>query len=493
MKPGNNLRQHLTETAALLSALVIAVAAIQFVRMDTEVIQQREQLQAMSRGQEEYFRGEYLEIAAQIDISVSDLQDALTNIANTPSFLKGEELADFRVCTNRFELWLERQLKRPLEERIENEKLRERMAADRFSSPRGPQGDGMNLADILKQLKEVYGVYLAAASKVIANAGSHAQKTISSELAKAGQAAQDLLDLADKARRNADAIKRFLETQPPPGSKRSLAHYYLLAALLFPIAFLVVVFRSSATGQLHVELAKRDLVLEHQQQLAHFGQLAAGLAHEIRNPLTAISARLYVLQKALAEGSPEHRDSMVIRDEMHRLDRIVQDFLTLARPATPKLAAMSADPLLSKLRDLLAPLYAARSIELKLDAVEPAPFRADEAQLKQVLINLVRNAAESMEGQGTITLRARKDRLRLRAKTSDVIAIEVEDTGTGIQPEVADRLFIPFFSTKEGGTGLGLAIAARIVNQHGGELTFETRLDHGTTFKILLPLSEKTA
>src|SRR5262249_24767140 len=109
-------------------------------------------------------------------------------------------------------------------------------------------------------------------------------------------------------------------------------------------------------------------------------------------------------------------------------------------------------------------------------------------QLKQVLIILLQNSAESIEKGGTITLRARWGAERLKGEVTDVVIIEVEDTGSGIPPEVQERLFDPFFSTKSYGTGLGLPIAAKILDGHGGVLAFQTEPGKGTTFRIVLPM-----
>jgi signal transduction histidine kinase len=109
------------------------------------------------------------------------------------------------------------------------------------------------------------------------------------------------------------------------------------------------------------------------------------------------------------------------------------------------------------------------------------------AQIKLVLINLVQNAADSIGRNGTITLRARHDRKSLSNGETDVVILEVADTGKGIPPDVEKRLFDPFFTTKDNGTGLGLSIAAGIVQKHGGLLQYQTRLNHGTTFGIVLP------
>jgi signal transduction histidine kinase len=122
--------------------------------------------------------------------------------------------------------------------------------------------------------------------------------------------------------------------------------------------------------------------------------------------------------------------------------------------------------------------------------LEPSPsvnVTADPHQLKQVIINLVQNAADAIGQNGTVTLRARLDRSRLFDRETDVVVLEVSDTGKGIPSEVEKRLFDPFFSTKESGTGLGLSIAAGIVQKHEGLLQYRTQVNHGTTFGIVLP------
>src|SRR5207247_794493 len=125
--------------------------------------------------------------------------------------------------------------------------------------------------------------------------------------------------------------------------------------------------------------------------------------------------------------------------------------------------------------------------ELKIEPSTDPLFRADPQQLRQVLINLVGNAAEAIGQKGTITLRARVSDMQLKGRKTDVVILEVQDTGPGISEEVRPKLFDPFFSTKERGTGLGLAIAARIADNHGGRLEFDSELGVGTTFRLVLP------
>jgi signal transduction histidine kinase len=215
------------------------------------------------------------------------------------------------------------------------------------------------------------------------------------------------------------------------------------------------------------------------------------VAHEIRNPLTAIKAALFIQQKNFAPGSAEYADSKLVEREILRLERIVNDFLHFARPAEPKLAVISAEAVLQETQRLMASQLAPANIQLVVQSVSPLQIRADSEQIKQVLINLVQNAADSIGRDGTIILCARTDRKQLAQGETGVVILEVIDTGKGIPPNVEKRLFDPFFTTKENGTGLGLSTASGIVQKHGGALQYQTQVNHGTTFGIVLPKVEK--
>jgi signal transduction histidine kinase len=228
--------------------------------------------------------------------------------------------------------------------------------------------------------------------------------------------------------------------------------------------------------------------VERQEKLASLGMLAAGVAHEIRNPLTAIKAWLYLQQKHLTPGTPEFADAELIGGEINRLERIVKDFLQFARPSEPQFAVVSAEQTLREVQTLMEPELEKSKIKLVRDKTAPAQIRIDPQQIKQVLINLIQNAADSIGENGTVTLRARLDVKRLNERQTDVVILEVSDTGKGISPEAEKRLFDPFFTTKDFGTGLGLPIAARIVEKHQGALQHQTQAEHGTTFGIVLPL-----
>jgi signal transduction histidine kinase len=160
------------------------------------------------------------------------------------------------------------------------------------------------------------------------------------------------------------------------------------------------------------------------------------------------------------------------------------------------MARMSAEPLLKEIGELMPPQLHAPGLRLECHAEGKAEFQGDRRQLKEVLENLVQNAAQSMsdEGKGAaggeIIFRARDGTLPLKGTETKVVIIEVEDNGPGIRPELKGRLFEPFFSTKEQGTGLGLPICARIIDGHGGILDFDTQVGRGTVFRIVLPAYE---
>jgi signal transduction histidine kinase len=269
-----------------------------------------------------------------------------------------------------------------------------------------------------------------------------------------------------------------------------LLHAFLLSSfcLLLVLAVVIIVLvNRGLIAPLRSQLIASHAIIARQEKLASLGVLAAGVAHEIRNPLTAIKARLFSQQKRLAFGSPEHGDSLVIKEEIQRLERIVRDVLQFARPGEPMLALRPALAFLREIGELMAPTLEKLNIKLTVEPGEELYIQIDPAQMKQVIINLIRNAADSIGQAGRITLSARPAVLPLASRRTEAVALEVEDTGRGIPPEVQARLFDPFFTTKASGTGLGLAIAERIAQKHGGGLQYRTRSGFGTTFSVVLP------
>ncbi len=196
---------------------------------------------------------------------------------------------------------------------------------------------------------------------------------------------------------------------------------------------------------------------------------------------------MFLQQKKFQPGSEEHDDARLVEREILRLERIVNDFLRFARPTEPEFAPVQTDVILQEVHTLLAPMLAKKQVELILESSPSLRIQADAAQIKQVLLNLVQNAADAIEKSGTVKLRVRQAHQNLNEKLVNVVIIEVADSGKGIPPEVQKRLFDPFFTTKDTGTGLGLSIAAGIVQKHGGALQYQTLVHHGTTFGMVLP------
>ena len=339
--------------------------------------------------------------------------------------------------------------------------------------------------EILGRINEVYDDYQTVAKQVGASPDTQSSPA---GLKRVEGQSRRLLELGlQLANAHGAALNTFLST-----SQNSLLTLgrLVFAALLLLIALaglLAVVVYRDMIAPLKRQLVESQAIIERQEKLASLGVLAAGVAHEIRNPLTAIKARLFTQQKQLAPGSPASEDAKVIDGEINRLERIVKEVLQFARPAAPKLAQTTALSVLREVRDLLAPQLERHGIALKLECPVDEKIAADSQQLKQVLINLIQNAADSIGRNGSVTLSVHSGTERLGGKSTPVVRLEVADTGKGIPPEVQKRLFDPFFSTKESGTGLGLPIAARIIEKHGGLLEFQTRPQRGTTFGIILP------
>ena len=341
--------------------------------------------------------------------------------------------------------------------------------------------------EVVRQLNLAFRDYLQTAGAAAAAAPARPADALA-EFTRVRRESQHLFDLgaslaqAHYASRNqllADARRRLR------GLEFSLL---ILLSLLFVFGLtLAAVAYRDLIAPLRVQLVETRGAAERNEKLASLGMLAAGVAHEIRNPLTAIKAALFIQQKRFPPGSPEHADSEVVQREITRLERIVSDFLLFARPAEPRLAALPVDDLFRDVQTLLAPGLARTGIQLVVDG--PAPWRilADAGQIKQVLINLIQNAVDSIGHDGTITLHARPERKWVRGAERDLVVLEVADTGRGIPQDVGKRLFDPFFTTKETGTGLGLSIAARIVEKHHGLLQYQTQVDRGTVFGVALP------
>jgi signal transduction histidine kinase len=343
--------------------------------------------------------------------------------------------------------------------------------------------------DIVQRIDAEYDVYRRVANELRGKLQSFGQRKASLEdLASFRAESQRLFDLGQAlAKAHYDSRNLLLAR-----ANHTLTQFRWLVVgslgllFLFGVALAAMVYREMI-APLRVKLVASQALIERNEKLASLGMLAAGVAHEIRNPLTAIKAALFIQQKKFQPGSEEYSDTKLVEREILRLERIVNDFLQFARPTEPEFTIIQGDMLLQEVQKLLAPQLAKNNIQLIVEDSPPARIKADAAQIKQVLINLVQNAADSISQNGTVKLRARQDRKHISYTDTNVVILEVSDSGKGIPPEVEKRLFDPFFTTKDNGTGLGLSIAAGIVRKHGGSLQYQTQVHRGSVFGIVLP------
>ncbi len=240
----------------------------------------------------------------------------------------------------------------------------------------------------------------------------------------------------------------------------------------------------SAFNDMSAALKEHITTRQRAERMAMLGQLSAGLAHEIKNPLAGIKAAMEVLSM---EGglSPEDADIVLkVRKEIGRVEALMKSFLNFARPPKPQPANVDINALVSSSLTLYArdPRGSGGAGIAVVSDLGPLPvITTDPMQLEQVLINLVLNAFDAMPGGGTLTVRTRLDQ---EAGTAE---IAVGDTGKGIGPDNLGKIFEPFFTTKPRGTGLGLAISRQLIEQQGGTLTVRSKVGVGTEFSIRLP------
>jgi len=343
--------------------------------------------------------------------------------------------------------------------------------------------------ELFQRLNDAYDEYLTAAQEVRTNqqppSGSSGIFVQLRDFERQSERLMRLgIELADAHREAEDAF--LIEANRSLGKLRTFL-FSGVTLMLALVAILGVVIYRDMIAPLRTRLVQSEQLLERQEKLATLGTLAAGIAHEIRNPLTSIKARLYTLGKHIRGNEAGIADTGIISSEISRLESIVQGVLQFARPSDPHVCLSSVNTLLEEVRSLMGEALEKSGVKLVVDVTGDLEVPMDGAHIKQVLINLVRNAAEATEGAGTVTLRARAAQAPLGGQTRPVVILEVHDTGTGMAPEVEKRLFDPFFTTKDTGTGLGLPIAARIVEKHGGTLQYQTQPGRGTTFGVVLP------
>ena len=222
--------------------------------------------------------------------------------------------------------------------------------------------------------------------------------------------------------------------------------------------------------------------IELSRRLAAIGRLTSGVAHEVKNPINAIVIHLEILRERIVQLDPESRRHMnIINSEIHRLDRVVKSLIDFSRPIELKLTSLDLRSVAAEVIALAAPEAQAEHVEIVQNlGAQPLPIRVDPDLMKQAILNVVLNGVQAMPDGGTLTLRA--------FASSQAAVLEIEDTGTGVSPEIRDKIFNLYFTTKQSGSGIGLALTFRALQLHNGAVELDSAPGKGATFRLLLPL-----
>jgi signal transduction histidine kinase len=231
------------------------------------------------------------------------------------------------------------------------------------------------------------------------------------------------------------------------------------------------------------DVTERDRIrdeLTRRESLAAIGEMAAAIAHEIKNPLAGIAGAVKVIGRAFPPGDERAEVVQEVQDQVRRLDETIRDMLTFARPTTARFATMNLLELTTRILRVLGEEPVLKSHTIAVDIPPDLRVTADPQLLENILLNLLLNAGQALgDGPGRIIVRA--------TETPDRTRIAVADDGPGIPEEVLPRLFKPFFTTRTRGTGLGLTIVRKFVSVMDGRIEVETRPGGGTTFTVVLP------
>lgn len=247
-------------------------------------------------------------------------------------------------------------------------------------------------------------------------------------------------------------------------------------------ALLIIMFCFNRLYQLwrRTQQYQRGVELMQLERLSALNQLSAGIAHEIRNPLTSIKGFIQLMASKKAPPSRHHID--IILEEIGRIEQLINEFRQMAKPLPDTLLHSRVDlaATIDDIKVLMDGLALNHNVTIVFNRSGPCMVECNSAQLKQVWLNLLRNAIEAMPDGGTITINLKTE--------GDKAVVTIDDTGMGIPPEVLPRLGTPFFTTKIGGTGLGLSVCYDIIHQHNGQIEIDSRPGEGTTITVTLPL-----
>ena len=272
---------------------------------------------------------------------------------------------------------------------------------------------------------------------------------------------------------------------PPEGQRELTVRvlFFFLSAILVNRFATENRAKTERLAQANRELREAQAEVQRSERLAALGQLSAGLAHEIRNPLGVISASAEILKKSVAAENEVAREvSGFIRSEVHRTNDLVTRFLNFTRPSPLQRETASLNDVVQRAVSQLTEQVKGREedIQIREDLQELPKFSFDTTLIESVVLNLLLNGYEAMSSQGTLTVRTRRD--------GSMARIEVNDTGVGIQQDQLENIFNPFFTTKPTGVGLGLAMVSKFVDSHAGKISVNSKTGEGATFRVSLPL-----
>ncbi len=234
-----------------------------------------------------------------------------------------------------------------------------------------------------------------------------------------------------------------------------------------------------------------DTEMLQAEHLATMGELAAGLAHEIRNPLAGIAGAIDVVTRDFPKDHPDREILDDLREETRRIEKVLNDLLAYARPKPPQFGMVDLQETVARTLQFARQQVGDKNVEFSTHLPSLLPrFRMDPEQLHQVLLNLVLNGIQALGHEGKITIEARVLAGSGGPDRPDSMEIVVGDTGGGISREQLEKVFRPFYTTRRNGTGLGLSLSRRIISQFGGTLTAESELKKGSRFIIRLPMRE---
>ncbi len=250
------------------------------------------------------------------------------------------------------------------------------------------------------------------------------------------------------------------------------------------------------SGQNLIHAIARDVSEQHAltdkmvqaDKLVLLGQLSAGVAHEIRNPLAAVNLNLQVLKRKIEEGDALFNYVNTAMQGVERITRIVEVTLNFSRPTVPDVKDLNINSIVQSSMELTKTSIKRKDIQVEINFDENLPMvNADARQMQQVFINLITNAADAIKSKGRITINSYLEQSS-KYNEGEFVVIEIKDDGIGISPEEMKKIFNPFFTRKAEGTGLGLPITQRILHQHNGIIDVESQEGVGTSFYVKIPV-----